>query len=322
MPPTPEPTASPATPRPIERREFLQQIGAGALVLAVFGPAGCRRPEESLSGDSAAAAATGSAAALTPAAYVRVDTNGAVTVICHRSEMGQGVRSSVAMAVADELEADWSKVHAKMADADERFGRQGTGGSTSTRGDHDPMRKAAAAIEAVKRAGFVVERKSDESPVTEADRIAEALIVEGLRAAVPDIPVVAEEEAEAGIAPAAFKARRFWLVDPLDGTKGFARGGDEYAVCIGLVEDGRALLGAIALPSTGELFGGIVGADARRVLPLTAWFGAVLLVLADTAARTLVVPAELPVGILTALLGAPVLFLLLQRAQREMGAGG
>lgn len=125
-------------------------------------------------------------------------------------------------------------------------------------------RRAAAAIEAVKRAGFVVERKSDESPVTEADRIAEALIVEGLRAAVPGIPVVAEEEAEAGIAPAAFKARRFWLVDPLDGTKGFARGGDEYAVCIGLVEDGRALLGAIALPSTGELFGGIVGAGAWK----------------------------------------------------------
>lgn len=125
-------------------------------------------------------------------------------------------------------------------------------------------RKAGAAIEAVKRAGFVVERKSDESPVTEADRIAEALIVEGLRAAAPDIPVVAEEEVEAGVAPAAFKARRFWLVDPLDGTKGFARGGDEYAVCIGLVEDGRALLGAIALPATGELFGGIIGAGAWK----------------------------------------------------------
>jgi 3'(2'), 5'-bisphosphate nucleotidase len=125
-------------------------------------------------------------------------------------------------------------------------------------------RRAAAAIEAVKRAGFVVERKSDESPVTEADRIAEALIVEGLRAAVPDIPVVAEEEVEAGVAPAAYAARRFWLVDPLDGTKGFARGGDEYAVCIGLVEDRRALLGAIALPATGELFGGLVGAGAWK----------------------------------------------------------
>ena len=125
-------------------------------------------------------------------------------------------------------------------------------------------RRAAAAIEAVKRAGFVVERKSDESPVTEADRIAEALIVEGLRAAVPDIPVVAEEEVEAGVAPAATAAKRFWLVDPLDGTRGFARGGDEYAVCIGLVEDGRALLGAIALPATGELFGGVVGAGAWK----------------------------------------------------------
>ena len=59
-------------------------------------------------------------------------------------------------------------------------------------------------------------------------------------------------------------ARRFWLVDPLDGTKGFARGGGEYAVCIGLVEDGRALLGAIALPATGELFGGLRGAGAWK----------------------------------------------------------
>jgi 3'(2'), 5'-bisphosphate nucleotidase len=126
-------------------------------------------------------------------------------------------------------------------------------------------RRAAAAIEAVKRAGFVVERKTDESPVTEADRIAEALIVEGLRAAAPGIPVVAEEEAEAGVVPAAAAAaRRFWLVDPLDGTKGFAKGGDEYAVCIGLVEGGRALLGAIALPATGELFGGLAGAGAWK----------------------------------------------------------
>lgn len=66
---------------------------------------------------------------------------------------------------------------------------------------------------------------------------------------------------------------------------------------------------------------GLVGADARRVLPVAAWLGALLLLLADTAARTLVVPAELPVGILTALLGAPVLFLLLRRAQRDIGGG-
>ena len=69
-------------------------------------------------------------------------------------------------------------------------------------------RRAAAAIEAVKRAGFVVGRKADESPVTEADHVAEALIVEGLRGAAPDIPVVAEEEAEAGAVPAAAAGSR------------------------------------------------------------------------------------------------------------------
>jgi len=125
-------------------------------------------------------------------------------------------------------------------------------------------RRAAAAIEAVRRAGFVVERKTDESPVTEADRIAEALIVEGLRDATPGVPVVAEEEVEAGLAPEAAAARRFWLVDPLDGTKGFARGSGEYAVCIGLVEEGEAVLGAIALPATGEVFGGLRGAGAWK----------------------------------------------------------
>jgi 3'(2'), 5'-bisphosphate nucleotidase len=123
-------------------------------------------------------------------------------------------------------------------------------------------RRAAHAIQAVRRAGFVVDRKSDESPVTEADRIAEALIVEGLRQAAPEIPVVAEEEVEAGIVTA--PAARFWLVDPLDGTREFARGGDEYAVCIGLVRDGRAHLGALALPATGEVFAGLAGSGAWK----------------------------------------------------------
>ena len=123
-------------------------------------------------------------------------------------------------------------------------------------------RRAAAAIEAVRRAGFVVDRKSDESPVTEADRVAEALIVEGLRAATPDIPVVAEEEVAGGIVTAACPA--FWLVDPLDGTRDFAKGRDEYAVCIGLVREGRAVLGALVLPATGEVFGGLLGAGAWK----------------------------------------------------------
>lgn len=123
--------------------------------------------------------------------------------------------------------------------------------------------QAAAAINAVRAAGFAVERKSDRSPVTEADRIAEALIVEGLRAAAPGIPVIAEEEIEAGSAPVD-PGRRFWLVDPLDGTREFAAGRDNFAVNIGLVADGRAVLGAVALPATGEVFWGGVGLGAWK----------------------------------------------------------
>jgi 3'(2'), 5'-bisphosphate nucleotidase len=121
-------------------------------------------------------------------------------------------------------------------------------------------RRAAAAILAVRRTGFAVERKTDYSPVTEADHVAEALIVEGLRAAVPDLAVVAEEEVAAG--HVAKVGERFWLVDPLDGTKEFAAGRDEFAVCIGLVGAGRPLLGAMVLPATGEAYGGLVG---RRI---------------------------------------------------------
>jgi 3'(2'), 5'-bisphosphate nucleotidase len=118
-------------------------------------------------------------------------------------------------------------------------------------------RRAGAAIMAVRRAGFAVDHKADYSPVTEADCVAEALIVEGLRAATPDIPVVAEEEVAGGLVTAA--APSFWLVDPLDGTKEFAKGLDEFAVCIGLVRDAAPVLGVLMLPATGELFGGIVG---------------------------------------------------------------
>jgi 3'(2'), 5'-bisphosphate nucleotidase len=118
--------------------------------------------------------------------------------------------------------------------------------------------RAAHAINAIRAAGFAVERKTDESPVTEADRIAEALIVEGLRVATPDIPVVAEEEVAAGLVTAL--AARTWLVDPLDGTREFAAGHDSFTVNVGLVQEGRAYLGAVAVPASMEIFGGIVPA--------------------------------------------------------------
>lgn len=126
----------------------------------------------------------------------------------------------------------------------------------------DLARQAGSTILAVRARGFDILRKADSSPVTEADHAAETLIVEGLRRAAPDIPVVAEEEIAAGHVPE--RADTFWLVDPLDGTKEFAGGLDDFAVCIGLVREGKAVLGAVGVPAHGELFGGIVGQGAWK----------------------------------------------------------
>ena len=120
----------------------------------------------------------------------------------------------------------------------------------------DLARRAGAIILAVRERGFETLHKDDRTPVTEADHAAEALITAGLRAATPDIPVVAEEESAAGVVQGS--ADQYWLVDPLDGTREFAAGRDEFTVNIGLVRAGRPALGVVALPALGELFGGIV----------------------------------------------------------------
>jgi 3'(2'), 5'-bisphosphate nucleotidase len=122
---------------------------------------------------------------------------------------------------------------------------------------------AAASVEilAVQRAGFSVARKDDSSPVTLADMLAEKVIVDGLRAG-SDIPVIAEEEVAAGKVTALGAA--FWLVDPLDGTREFAAGRPEFAVNIGLVRNGRAVLGAVGSPAGDEIFYGIVGVGAWK----------------------------------------------------------
>ncbi len=105
-------------------------------------------------------------------------------------------------------------------------------------------------------------RKEDRSPVTAADHAAEAVIVRGLREAAPGIPVIAEEEVAGGriTAPSA----QYWLVDPLDGTREFTAGNDEFTVNIGLVRDGRAYLGVVGVPAMGEIFRGIVGRGAWK----------------------------------------------------------
>lgn len=129
---------APRTTGGLERREFLQTIGAGSLLLAVTAT-GCR-VDDDLRGAAKTPTAT-----VEPGVYLRLDDTGAVTVIVHRSEMGQGIRTSLAMVVADELEADWKTVRVEQADGDEKkYGDQNTDGSASLRSFLLPLRKAGA----------------------------------------------------------------------------------------------------------------------------------------------------------------------------------
>lgn len=121
-------------------------------------------------------------------------------------------------------------------------------------------RNAGEAILAVRRRGFAVTTKGDLSPVTEADQAAEAILLEALARLAPDVPVIAEEEVAAGRVPAI--GDRFFLVDPLDGTKEFVRGGDDYTVNVGLVVGGTPVLGLVLAPEQGRLHMGSVGEGA------------------------------------------------------------
>jgi 3'(2'), 5'-bisphosphate nucleotidase len=121
-------------------------------------------------------------------------------------------------------------------------------------------REAGEAILEVVRRGFEVEAKRDASPVTEADRAAELIILAALARAAPGVPVIAEEEVAAGRIPVHDEI--YFLVDPLDGTKEFIRGGDDYTVNIGLIEKGEPTLGVVFAPATGRLHGGCIGAGA------------------------------------------------------------
>jgi 3'(2'), 5'-bisphosphate nucleotidase len=124
----------------------------------------------------------------------------------------------------------------------------------------DLARRAGDVIMQIRARGFEILRKADRSPVTEADHAAERIIVQGLRSATPDIAVIAEEEVEAGIESR--PGDQYWLVDPLDGTREFAALRDEFTVNIGLVRDGRPVLGVVDVPVHGELFGGLLGPPA------------------------------------------------------------
>jgi 3'(2'), 5'-bisphosphate nucleotidase len=122
--------------------------------------------------------------------------------------------------------------------------------------------EAGAAILAIRQRGFQVQHKADRSVVTEADHAAEAIIVAGLRQALPGCTIVAEEEVASGKITAA--TPELWLVDPLDGTREFTSGSDDFAVNIGLVRNARPVLGVVGVPAAGKIYGGIVGTEAWR----------------------------------------------------------
>lgn len=116
---------------------------------------------------------------------------------------------------------------------------------------------------------FAVNAKDDKSPVTEADVRAEAYILEQLARLTPDIPVISEEASAAGHQPEV--GERFWLVDPLDGTKEFIRRNGEFTVNIGLIQDGMPVLGVVHAPAIAQTYRGAGSASAQRKLGDGEW---------------------------------------------------
>jgi 3'(2'), 5'-bisphosphate nucleotidase len=118
--------------------------------------------------------------------------------------------------------------------------------------------QAGRAIDEIYRRGFEVTHKADATPVTDADRAAEAIILEHLQRAARDVPIVAEEEVAAGRAPTV--GVEFFLVDPLDGTKEFVQRRGDFTVNVALVRCGSPVLGVVYAPANSQLFAGNVPA--------------------------------------------------------------
>jgi 3'(2'), 5'-bisphosphate nucleotidase len=123
--------------------------------------------------------------------------------------------------------------------------------------------RAAAVILAIAPAALKTREKPDRSPVTAADEASERVILDGLRHLMPGVPVVSEEST-GHIAPTHLGSR-FVVVDPLDGTREFLAGRDEFTVNIALLDAGQPRLGVVAAPALGLLWRGIVGIGAERL---------------------------------------------------------
>ena len=123
--------------------------------------------------------------------------------------------------------------------------------------------RASALIRAASPATVSQRIKPDQSPVTAADEASEAVILQGLARLLPDVPVVSEEMAGRKAPPAL--DRSFIVVDPLDGTREFLAGRDEFTVNLAIVTGGVPIAGIIAAPSRGQIWRGIVGGKAERL---------------------------------------------------------
>src|SRR3954447_4024683 len=126
----------------------------------------------------------------------------------------------------------------------------------------DLVIRAGEAILAVNRGTMRVEGKSDGSPVTEADLAADGIIGDGLLRLAPAIPTLSKERACTATRP--FRGS-FFLIDPLDGTKEFVAGRDEFTVNLALVVDGTPLLGIVGAPALGLVWRGLVGRGAEKL---------------------------------------------------------
>lgn len=131
----------------VSRRDFLAKLGlsAAGLVLAVYMPGLAAQETLRLTGEAPTLTGNG----LMPNVFIHVATSGIVTIICHRAEMGQGVRSSLPFFYADELGASMDMVQVLQAEGDKKYGDQNTDGSSSVRKIFDSMRRSAATVRAM-----------------------------------------------------------------------------------------------------------------------------------------------------------------------------
>jgi 3'(2'), 5'-bisphosphate nucleotidase len=145
------------------------------------------------------------------------------------------------------------------------------------------VRASAAILDVTK---ITAKDKADGSPVTQADLAADAIIVDGLKLLRPTVPIISEERVDRATGP--YRAS-FFIVDPLDGTREFIAGHNDYTVNVALVTNGRPLLGVISAPALGLLWRGIVGFGAER-MQLSADIGT------RRASRTDIQTRPLPAG--------------------------